>query len=79
MKKRKKIPFQTVADLGYYKFAKGKSGGVSGYFYWLANKLTDKQKGELKEYGNVQFLVSQCQYAPEIKHDVLFVGDKCFG
>lgn len=64
----------------YHDFKQGKitrnGNEYSGWFYTLSARLTDEKKEELKaKYNNVAFFISESQYAPEIKHNVLFVAD----
>ena len=49
---------------------------VYGTMYWIDKVLTDAEKSELSEYPNIMLLMSQCQYAPEIKHNVVVVMDR---
>lgn len=65
----------------YHAFSRGKiihSGTeYRGTFFTLSDRLTTAQKEELQaRHGNIKFLISQCQYAPEQKHNVLFVADR---
>ena len=78
MKTRKKIPFEYIAELGYFNFEKVSYNGISGYLYILCNKLTEGQKQTINSYKNTK--ISSCcyKYAKEIKHDAVFVGNKCF-
>ena len=77
MSKKRKVPFSEVAKLGYYKFAKGVCNGVRGFYYWV-DSLTNEDRTNLEKYNNTQILKSRCEFAPEIKKVVIFVGDKCF-
>ena len=67
-------------DNGYYNFQrKGftvNNRKVYGTMYWTEKILTDDEKAELSEYPNIMILMSQCQYAPEIKHSVVVVMDR---
>ena len=74
----KRIPFNVIADLGYYKFAKGTCAGIRGYFYWMERELSDGMRALVESYGNTRCMIGSCGYAPEIKRRVVFVGDKCF-
>ena len=76
--KKSMIPFIEIANLGYYKFAKGVAKHRTGYFYWFNNIEDTVKKGFTEKYNNVLFLSSHCQYAPEIKSSVLFVADTPF-
>ncbi len=79
MIRKRKIPFEVISNLGYYKYAPGKVGDMSGWFYWMDKELTDEQKAGVGKYENTRLFISQCEYAPEIRHSVIFVGNKCFG
>lgn len=74
---KRKIPFSEVANLGYYKFAKGVWKGVKGFFYWV-DTLSNEDQTKVERYNNTEILKSKCEFAPEIKSSVIFVGDKCF-
>ena len=76
--KKKKINFQYVANLGYFDFYRTKINGVCGFTYVLCNRLTDVQRDEINSYNNTKIGLRTCLQAPEIKHDLLFVGNKCF-
>lgn len=65
----------------YHAFNRGKFtyGGTEyrGTFYTLSDTLTNAQKEDLQvRHGNIAFFVSQSQYAPEQRRNVLFVADK---
>ena len=77
MAKKIKIPFSEVANLGYYKFAKGVCKGVKGFFYWY-DEIKESDRTKVESYNNTLILNSRCEFAPEIKKVVLFVGNKCF-
>lgn len=68
-------------DNGYYDFSrfshlnKAKNRKYHGYLYKLCKPLTEKQFEELKAFNNVSFGHGHCEYAPEIKFQVLFVYD----
>ena len=76
--KKKKLSFQFVADLGYFDFYRTKINGVAGFCYVLCNRLTDVQRAEINSYNNTKLGTRTAVFAPEIKNDLLFVGDKCF-
>ena len=77
MSKKIKIPFSEVASLDYHKFAKGVCNGVKGYFYFL-DHITEINRQRVEKYSNTKILQSRCEFAPEIKKVVIFVGNKCF-
>ena len=78
--RKHKIPFGVMTNIvNYYMLQRGKHiTGIRGYFYFCDKPLTDAQRKELEKYDNVDIGSVQYRYAPEIKHDVVFVGDKCF-
>lgn len=72
------IPFLEVANLGYFNFRDGVCNHRRGCYYWL-DKISQEKKAELEEkYNNIVFLTSRTEYAPEIKHPVIFVADVPF-
>ena len=65
----------------YYKFSRGTVTitGIKyrGTFFTLCDTLTDETKADLKQkHGNVLFYNSRSKYAPEQKHNVIFIADK---
>ena len=80
---KKKLSFSEMCNrVSYYdyrdtKITKKDGVVVKGTLYKLDRMLTDDEKKELVEFGNVRLYVSQCQYAPEIKRSCVFLGDKC--
>lgn len=50
-----------------------------GTAYIMYSCLTEEQKSELKKYENVRLTVGWKPYAPEIRHDVVFIGDHVKG
>ena len=73
MIKRKK-KFKNIYLLDYYQFKRCTVDGVRGWCYWC-----DKINLEMLEtFDNIKIFSSRCEYAPEIKKAVVFVGDKCF-
>ncbi len=47
---------------------------VDGIGYLMCGKLTDQQKELLRGYSNVVLSVVRYRYAPEITHDMVFLG-----
>ena len=73
MIKRKK-KFKNIYLLDYYQFKRCTVDSVRGWCYWC-----DKINREMLEaFDNIKIFSSRCEYAPEIKSAVVFVGDKCF-
>ena len=57
----------------FYKFSdQTEWEGVKGRMYWMEKPLTDEQRDEMG-WNGVKFLRSHCEYAPEIKSDVVFI------
>lgn len=52
---------------------------VEGTGYLMCGKLTDQQKELLRRYSNVVLSVVHYKYAPEIKHDAVFIGNHVKG
>lgn len=65
----------------YYSFQRNaiiKEGKkIYGTLYKLSRPLSDNDKTELLKWKNIRLFISQCQYAPEIKNNAVFVADKC--
>ena len=79
MRKRKLHFDKMVSIFDYVAFKRGThTTGIRGCFYVCDKPLTDAQRKELEKYNNVDIGSVQYRYAPEIKHDAVFVGDKCF-
>lgn len=81
-----KLTFSQFVDIcpqGYSDWATGLfDNSVStmyGTAYVMYSRLTEEQKSELKKYENVRLTVSWKPYAPEIRHDVVFIGDHVKG
>ena len=49
---------------------------VYGTMYFTTKALTDNEKADLMEYPNIKLMESKCQYAPEIKNNVVVVMDR---
>jgi hypothetical protein len=64
----------SAINSSYYKFYRVKNRGM---MYVISGKITDQWKESmLNKYSNLIFYISQCQYAPEIKHAAILVCDK---
>ena len=62
----------------YRKELTDKSGKkVRGTVYILSGVLTNEQKTYLDSFPNVTLLMSRSQYAPELVHGAVWVGDMC--
>ena len=77
--RKRKIPDTTLFGLiDFFKVRRGfvthDGRKIQGCFYFC-----DKaDKETLSQYSNVRLFQSHTEYAPEIRHDVVFVGDRCF-
>ena len=74
--RKRKVPFEVLMNsmTGYYKDVRGKYRNIFGRAYFC----DDCDVETLNKYHNVVIGESYCEYAPEIHHRVIFVGDKCF-
>lgn len=75
----------TLYDIpSYYNFWRGEyyalDGSVyRGTWYVLDTFINDAGKQELLDrWSNIAFFIAASQYAPEQKHNVIFLADKCF-
>ena len=50
---------------------------IYGTVYKLSNLLTDDDKTYIWSWKNTRLFISQAQYAPEIKSNLVFIADKC--
>lgn len=81
-----KLTFSQFVDIcpqGYSDWAMGSFDDsiatMHGAAYVMYSRLTEEQKSELKKYENVRLTVVWKPYAPEIRHDVVFIGDQVKG
>lgn len=77
-----KLTFSQFVDIcpqGYSDWTVGmfEDLGVTMYgtAYIMYSRLTEEQKAELKKYENVRLTICWKPYAPEIRHDVVFIGN----
>lgn len=77
-----KLTFSQFVDIcpqGYSDWTVGmfEDLGVTMYgtVYIMYSRLTEEQKAELKKYENVRLTNCWKPYAPEIRHDVVFIGN----
>ena len=78
MATKKKLNFGFIANLGYFDFYNKTINGVKGTVFVMCCKLSEKQREEILSYKNTKIGTRQFRYAPEIKHDLIFLGNKCF-
>lgn len=76
---KKKIPDTVLfGAVDFYKTRRGfvthDGKKIRGWYYFCDR--ADRET--LSQYANVRLFRSQAEYAPEIRRDVVFVGDKCF-
>lgn len=81
-----KLTFSQFVDIcpqGYSDWATGSFDDsiatMHGTAYVMYSRLTEEQKSELKKYENVRMTVGWKPYAPEIRHDVVFIGGQVKG
>lgn len=81
-----KLTFSQFVDIcpqGYSDWVMGtfdeSIATMHGTTYIMYSRLTEEQKSELKKYENVRLTVGWKPYAPEIRHDVVFIGDHVKG
>ena len=71
--------FVDICPQGYSDWTVGmfEDLGVTMYgtAYIMYSRLTEEQQAELKKYENVRFPTDSKPYAPEIRHDVVFIGN----
>jgi len=66
--KRIKADFTNIPT--FYNFVDVKEGCM----YFLSEKLDDNKKDDLyNKFFNIEFYISENQYAPEIKHNVILI------
>lgn len=79
--KKKKMWFSDMEKMGifYHDFRCNfrNKKGEKGTLFILDTTLTDNQKEEILKWKNTELYFSSCQYAPEIRHNALFIADKC--
>lgn len=86
--RKRKLSFSVLSNMlatennGYFKFSRAwydlENKKIPGYMYTLEKQLSDNIKTEINSFDNT--IISSCcyRYAPEIKHDCVFLADKCF-
>lgn len=57
----------------FYKYTDAEIDGVRGRMFWMCSPITDKQRADM-DCNGVMLLTSVCEYAPEIKGDVVFIA-----
>lgn len=78
--RRKKASILDLIRLNveYFKFERVKnSEGKKGTRYTLEKPLNESQSTYLSQFKNVILSTCSYRYAPEIKHQVLIILDKC--
>lgn len=75
---KKKLNFEFVVKLGYSAFYHTKINGISGVVYILCNRLNMEQKEYINTFNNTKIGKRTCKQAPELKQDLLFLGNKIF-
>lgn len=78
----KKITIAEIAMLtDYYEFCRYKlnvNGEVVRGYLYKCDRLPREDREKLESYPNVMVLGVRSQYAPELRRNAVFVGDKKF-
>lgn len=76
--RRRKITIQEIPDYYNYRRFRQIEPSVSGYIYYLCDRLSNEERKRLlTQYHNTEIVYGHAQYAHEISYDVLIVYDKC--
>lgn len=75
---KKKLIFDFVVKLGYSDFYHTKINGISGVADILCNRLNMEQKEYINTFNNTKIGLRIYKQAPELKQDILFLGNKNF-
>lgn len=76
--RKRKISIWEIPDYCNYRRFRYKDRDVSGYIYYLCNRLTDEERNRLMtQYHNTEIAHCHSQYARELSYDILIVYDKC--
>lgn len=66
---------------GYYDFYRTalikNDKKIYGTAYKLTRPLTNDDKAYILSWKNTRLFISQAQYAPELKNNLVFIADKC--
>ena len=77
---REKFEFVDIIRLGINYHNVGvyldTTNGIKFDAYFLSEPLNDEQKASIKKFKNIKVMSSHCEYAPEIKYQVLAVYKK---
>lgn len=76
-KKRKLYHFiDLINDFNFYDMRSTKIAGMKGTLYYLCDNVSvEKRKYIDDKYHNTLWLISVCEYAPEIKKCCLFIAE----
>lgn len=78
MRKKASILDLMKINVEYFKFERVKNAeGKKGTRYTLEKPLNESQSTYLSQFKNVILSTCSYRYAPEIKHQVLIILDKC--
>lgn len=79
-KNKNKLTFKKLVKIlennnnGYYNYQNYKIDNKKGCLYYLSKPINNEFKEKLsKAFNNIQFFISECQYAKEIKRNVIFI------
>lgn len=81
-KNKNKLTFKKLVKIlennnnGYYNYQSYKIDNKKGCLYYLSKPINNEFKEKLsKAFNNIKFFTSECQYAKEIKRNVIFIED----
>lgn len=76
-KRRKLYHFSDlINDFSFYDMRRTEFGGMKGTLYYLCDNVSvPKRKYIDDKYHNTLWVVSICEYAPEIKKCCLFIAE----
>ncbi len=81
-KNKNKLTFKKLVKIlennnnGYYNYQSYKIDNKKGCLYYLSKPINNEFKEKLsKAFNNIKFFISECQYAKEIKRNIIFIED----
>ena len=78
--RNRKLSFAALSKIGggFTSFRRTSVDGVKGYSYRMERRLTEEEKQVITSYKNTRCGTWYCPAAPELSHDGVFIGDRCF-
>lgn len=75
-----RMKFEELSGLagGFWYYARTTMRGVRGYVYHMSKRLSDTERAKVEHYGNTRILRGSVKHAPELRFDVVFIGERCF-